>query len=207
MKILNLLAVTLTSSLVSAPAFAGILTTSGITQISAPTTTAYPLAANLQVFEEAKNVAFPGTGIALNGGTITPGTLVDSYNIYLNTESNSLPQKTASGSITFNTPILGLIWTRSDLETSDPTFGASGTPYPQEGIFRGLESNDLSGLSNFFMAGGGNTLNLAFNIRGRGYDELRVITSAIPEPLTILGAGTALGFGVFFRKKLSQTLK
>jgi hypothetical protein len=102
---------------------------------------------------------------------------------------------------------LGLIWTRSDLETSDPTFGASGTPYPQEGIFRGLESNDLSGLSNFFMAGGGNTLNLAFNIRGRGYDELRVITSAIPEPLTILGAGTALGFGVFFRKKLSQTLK
>jgi len=29
-------------------------------------------------------------------------------------------------------------------------------------------------------------------------------TGAVPEPLTVLGAGTAIGFGSFFKRQLSK---
>lgn len=32
-------------------------------------------------------------------------------------------------------------------------------------------------------------------------------TTAVPEPITLLGAGTALGFGTFFKRKLGQKRK
>jgi hypothetical protein len=41
------------------------------------------------------------------------------YNIYFHPESDSSSWKTASGSITFDSEIVGLIWRRSNLETSD----------------------------------------------------------------------------------------
>ncbi len=37
-----------------------------------------------------------------------------------------------------------------------------------------------------------------------GIDNLVVTGSAVPEPLTILGAGAALGFGATFKRKLAQ---
>ncbi|NJK48974.1 PEP-CTERM sorting domain-containing protein [Candidatus Gracilibacteria bacterium] len=186
---------------------AGIFSTTGISQISAPSTTDYPKASNLQVFEESSNIVFSNDDIALDAGTIASDTLVDSYNIYFHPESNSSSWKTASGSITFDSEILGLIWSKSNLEASDTSLGTSGTPYAQIGDWRGLEEKnnpDLSGLSNFIVNGGGKTLNLSFNVRETGYDELRVITAATPEPLTILGASTAIGFGVFFKRKLAK---
>jgi hypothetical protein len=204
MKALKLLAVILSSILIPAPALAGIIGTNGISYISAPTTRNYPKADTLQIFEESNKVAFSESDIALNAGTITPGTLVNSFNIYLHTESNSSTWKTASGSITFDRPILGLIWSGKNLDQSDASFGASGTPYAQIGDWRGLEGNDVSTFSDFFFNGNGNTLNLTFNVSSQGYDELRVLTAATPEPLTILGASTALGFGIFFRKKLAK---
>jgi hypothetical protein len=205
MQALKLSIAILTSILIPAPAFAGILSTTGITQIPAPTEGNLPTADTLQVFEEATDVVFPDGGIALNAGKIDPGTSVDSYNIFFDTESNSEDWKTAGGSITFSSPIVGLIWSRRNLEASDAVFGASGVSYG--GNWRGLESEDREGLSNFFVSGGGTTLNLNFNIRNTGYDELRVLTAAAPEPFTILGAGTALGFGFFFKKRLSQKQK
>ncbi|OKH26843.1 hypothetical protein NIES593_02045 [Hydrococcus rivularis NIES-593] len=205
MQALKLSIVILTSVLIPAPALAGILSTIGITQISTPTQGNLPTADTIQVFEETTDVAFPDGGIALNAGKIAPGTLVDSYNIYFDTESNSDSWKTASGSISFSSPIVGLIWSRRNLEASDALFGAAGVSYG--GNWRGLESEDRQGLSDFFISGGGNTLDLSFNIRGTGYDELRVLTAAAPEPFTILGAATALGFGFFFKKRLSQKQK
>lgn len=204
MKNLQLSLFILSSVLLPIPAFASILSTTGITQISAPTTADYPKSNSLQVFAEAEDVSFPDSGINLDAGTIASGTSLDSYKIYFNTESDSSSWKNASGSITFNSPIVGLIWSRSNLASSDSTFGAPGTPNEQIGKWRGLESDNLSGVSDFFSSGGGDTLNLDFKIVGQGYDELRVITAAAPEPLTMFGAGTAIAFGVAFRKKLSK---
>lgn len=207
MKTLNLLLLIPLSILIPVPAMAGILSTTGISQIAAPSTKDYLKASTLQVFEEATDVSFSNDDIALDAGSIASDTGVDSYNIYFHPESDSSSWKTASGSITFDSEILGLVWTRSNLETSDAILGASGTPYAQVGEWRGLEENsrsDLSGLSDFFVTGDGKTLNLSFNVWETGYDELRIITAATPEPLTILGASTALGFGIFFKRKLSQ---
>lgn len=207
MKNLQLSLAILTSILTPLPAFAGILSTTGITQISAPTSADYPKSGSLQVFAEAGDVSFPDSGVDLDAGTIAPGTSLDSYKIYFNTESDSSSWKNASGSITFDTPIVGLIWSRSNLASSDRTFGTPGTPSEQIGKWRGLESSDLSGVSDFFSSGGGDTLNLDFSIVGEGYDELRVVTAAAPEPLTMFGAGTAIGFGIAFRKKLAKKQK
>jgi hypothetical protein len=207
MKKLQLSLFVLTSVLVPVPAFAGILSTTGITQISAPTSADYPTSDSIQVFSEAEDVSYPSSGINLDAGTIASGTSLDSYKIYFNTEDNSSSWKNATGSITFDKPILGLIWSRGNLASSDSTFGALGTPNEQTGRWRGLESNDTSGLTDFFTAGGGDTLNLNFNIVSEGYDELRVVTAAAPEPLTMLGAGTAISFGVAFRKKLAKKQK
>ncbi len=44
----------------------------------------------------------------------------------------------------------------------------------------------------------------AFNV-GIDNIEFTVSTNAVPEPLTLLGAGTALGFGTFFKRKLPKT--
>lgn len=206
MKNLKLLFFIPLSILIPVPAMAGILSTTGISQIAAPSTTDYPKASTLQVFAESTDVAF-SDDIALNAGSIASGTEVDSYNIYFHHESDSSNWKTASGSITFDSEIVGLVWSKSNLEASDSILGASGTPYAQVGKWRGLEATDnadLSGLSDFFVSGGGKTLNLSFNVRSLGFDELRVVTAATPEPLTILGASTAIGFGVFFKRKLKQ---
>jgi hypothetical protein len=206
MKISKLLFFIPLSILIPVPAMAGILSTTGMSQIDAPTTTDYPKSSTLQVFEESTDIAF-SDDIALDAGSIVSGTEVDSYNIYFHHESDSSDWKNASGSITFDSEIVGLVWSKSNLEASDSILGASGTPYAQVGKWRGLEvkeNSDLSGLSDFFVSGGGKTLNLSFNVRDMGYDELRVVTAATPEPLTILGASTALGFGVFFKRKLKQ---
>ena len=41
-----------------------------------------------------------------------------------------------------------------------------------------------------------------------GIDNLRTgVPAAVPEPLTILGAGTALGFGTFFKRKVAKKAK
>jgi hypothetical protein len=212
MKKLGWSVLVLASIAIPAPAFAGILSTTGISQISAPTTRNYATSNTLQVFEEAKSVIVPDDGLSLDAGEIAEATEVDSFNIYLNTADNSSKVKRAKGSITFDAPIVGLIWKRSNLESSDAIFGASGTPYAQKGTWRGLEANDLSGLSNFSFADGGKTLNLSFNIWKTGFDELRVLTAftptaATPEPITMLGVGTAIGFGAAFKRKLAKKQK
>ncbi|NJO67135.1 MAG: hypothetical protein HC832_07065, partial [Leptolyngbyaceae cyanobacterium RM1_405_57] len=79
MKNLQLSLFLLTSVLTPLPAFAGILSTTGITQISAPTTADYPKSNSLQVFAEAGDVSFPSGGVNLDAGTIASGTSIDSY--------------------------------------------------------------------------------------------------------------------------------
>lgn len=55
----------------------------------------------------------------------------------------------------------------------------------------------------------GNVRGLAFFFSATdvndGYRLQQVDAAAVPEPLTILGAGTALGFGIAFKKKASKT--
>ena len=62
------------------------------------------------------------------------------------------------------------------------------------GIFKC--GNHLTGNANLSWIGSPpNNSRLAFQVKGG---------ATIPEPLTILGSATALGFGTFFKRKLSK---
>ncbi len=39
------------------------------------------------------------------------------------------------------------------------------------------------------------------------FDNINVTSSAVPEPLTILGAATAISFGTAFKRKLAKNSK
>ncbi|WP_048753665.1 PEP-CTERM sorting domain-containing protein, partial [Crocosphaera watsonii] len=45
------------------------------------------------------------------------------------------------------------------------------------------------------------------NLRMYGMSEELFVPTAVPEPLTILGAGTAIAFGVGFKRKLGKAKK
>ena len=69
---------------------------------------------------------------------------------------------------------------------------------PGSYTFSGLDftGKDLSLTLNHRYALGGNWV-MASEVTFNG-------TAAVPEPLTILGAGTAIGFGAFFKRQLSK---
>jgi hypothetical protein len=213
MKTVKLTLALLTALSVPAPAFAAILGTTGITQVAAPTDSTYTEADTLQVFQEQSNLTLSNS-LSLDSGTLAAGTKVNSYSIYLNPATPNT-WTTASGSLTFDSDILGFAWSRNKLEQSDSVLGVSNFSYGSVGNWRGLEgvkgtkSDDLTGIREFAFGAGNNTLNLKFNTWGNGFDELRVLTAGTPtagapEPITMLGAGTALGFGALFRKKLAK---
>jgi hypothetical protein len=203
----------LTAISVPAPAFAAIVGSTGVSPVAAPTDSTYTEADTLQVFQEQSDLTL-ANALSLDSGTLAAGTKVNSYNIYLNpTTPNTWT--TAIGSLTFDSEILGFAWSRNKLEQTDGVVGVSDFSYGSVGNWRGLEgiantkSDDLSGIRGFVFGAGNKTLNVKFNTWGNGFDELRVLTAGTPsagapEPITMLGAGTALGFGALFRKKLAK---
>lgn len=85
-------------------------------------------------------------------------------------------------------------------------------------IGNNILGTDSTGGSNFVGAGTGLLPNIflsvtandiayvTFSDSGNTYtvDDFTFVSSAIPEPLTILGVGTASAFGTFFKRKLSK---
>ena len=107
--------------------------------------------------------------------TIPNGTIIDSFFLHFDPEGRPNQRVEVSGSVTFDTEILGVIVTDTNLNDSDD-LGASNTAYPtgllDRGSVFGREQLDNITLSE-------NTLE--YNIGARQViDQIRIITAAAP---------------------------
>lgn len=191
-----------------------IVSTSGsITQIAAPAdvnNNVFESDLDIFVFEEQKSVT--GASLAspiyvddIPGGAVSPGSIggkpFDSY--FLHFDPVGMSDLTAdvvnlTGSITFSTPILGLIWggvscvncppTSEYLDSSD-WVGNPATTYPTGGLGRGLELEafyaTLNGTQDFIsVSPDGYTLTLDLSAQPLRFDQVRVLT-AVPVPAAV----------------------
>lgn len=152
-------------------------------------------------------------------GVISAGTVVNSYFLHadlLGDSTDTADIINLTGTVTFNTKILGLIWTGVPcghcpttpmyLDTSD-YLGLSSTLYPTGGLGRGFEVEeyyDLAGTRDYVtISADGYSLttvsSAAFPLRS---DQLRVITSVVPVPAAVwlFGSGLLALIGVARRK-------
>lgn len=141
---------------------------------------------------------------------IPANTVVNSYLFYFNPPGTQV--YTWKGQIEFAEEILGIIAPEA---TEVDTMGTNPSNSP---LVYWEQTNSLLGLENTeysirtwldwyedTVTYEGNLLSLEVASQ-RGYEPFRVITksSAVPEPLTLLGVATATGFGAFFRRKLKN---
>ncbi|MEQ9237512.1 PEP-CTERM sorting domain-containing protein [Coleofasciculus sp. E2-BRE-01] len=135
---------------------------------------------------------------------ITKGTLVSSYLFYFNPPGGDEPRFDWSGQITFDATVLGLVggfrvhWPHTTnvvgLDNTEYVFASAIDPRDEVISF---ENNVLT-----------------FDVSSKsGLEPFRVITSgnpvipSVPEPLTLLGTGTALGFIPLFKRAYSKKNK
>ncbi len=127
-----------------------------------------------QAFNEQQGVTLPAN-LAVDGGFIPAGTVVDSHMIFLNTDG---PTEASDQGVlwTFDGPVLGVMsdGTGALEVASSALLGAVGTTYPAAPFpARGLEAGDP--LDNYTVAA--NTITVGMHVTEPG-DWIRVVTSA-----------------------------
>ncbi len=155
------------------------------------------LAANLSVDATNPGTYSNGGGV---GGTIAAGTAVNSYFVLFDSGGAGVTYPTVT--LTFSTPILGVIFTDANLNASDAILGNPGTTYPTGVAARGQEGGDSTAIS-----ASGFTVTLNDTTSSPG-DDIRIITAAapaVPEPATwsLCGAAGALLFGWLVKRRHS----
>lgn len=186
---------------------AAILSTSGAVAQIAPPASAVVMAlpaAPAFCWNEQANVPVPASGIAVNllgsGSWTGPtpnsatyfGGAVDSHMIHLDATSGV---STISGSVTFNSAIVAVIYDQTLLSASDALLG-SATVWEPVGFIRSLGPS----LFQNFIQVSGNQITFTMwasapNLQNR-ITEFRVLTdAAVPAPgaMALLGAAGALG--------------
>jgi hypothetical protein len=119
-------------------------------------------------------------------GSIAAGTQVTDYLLHYDFNGTG-GNNDAVGTITFSTPILGLMVFDSALNNSDAVLGVAGVTY-YTGIDRGLDNNTVNqghGDDQFSVTNNGLTLNITDWTTTNIIDEVRVIV-AVPEPATFI---------------------
>jgi hypothetical protein len=194
--------------LAASPAAAAVITAPNVVEIAAPGSTlegdledntlirlfaesTVTLASALTVDVTAPGIYQNGSAPIAASGSIAAGTKVDSYFIHFDPANGT---QTGTGSVTFDTDILGvLVYTSTLAAGSDGLLGAPGTLYVT-GANRGLEfgpSEDVVTLSSDLR-----TLTLSLREQSSRVDQLRVVVaspgSLIPEPDTALLFGGGL---------------
>lgn len=130
-------------------------------------------------------------------GTIPAGTAINSYLAHFDVVGAPSPQDAvaASGSVTFDQNILGLIVLTNTLNATDGLAGLATVSYPVTDSDRGLEivpgGVGTSTHDQILLSDDLRTVTL--NLRdGASTDEVRIITSAVPEP----GMGSLIALSV-----------
>jgi hypothetical protein len=185
------------------PAVAGIIGTTGqVDVLSSPPASVEPghLQSNSDVFAFTEqtdlklstavnvDITSPGTystDNSLTPGTIAAGTSVESYFLHADPQNND---SMFDGSLTFSTPILGVIVLSSTLSASDTQLGATGTVYDTGDSGRGLELT--TGQDFVILSSNLETLTFHFFTHSN-VDEVRILT-AVPEPSSLVLAGCGL---------------
>lgn len=109
----------------------------------------------------------------LSVSTIPAGTRINSYYIHYDPVGVSPGDRTASGSVTFEEKVLGIIISSSRLDESNGLLGLPGTSYPG-GAAQGIE---LTKKHSITLDKDGRTVRFELAVSNRA-DNLRVITEA-----------------------------
>jgi hypothetical protein len=147
----------------------------------------------------------------LTSGVIAAGTPI--YDTYFHADPAADRNVIFNGSLTFGSPILGVIFQSSTLDATDSLLGDEGTVYATGDTRRGLE---LIGIQDQFTISS-DMQTLSFNVRAwNNLDEMRIITAApsnntglaaeAPEPGSLLLVVAGLSGVVWFRRKTAATV-
>jgi len=139
--------------------------------------------------------------------TISSGAIISSHFIFVDPPGTSLAGSKWDGTITFDSDIIGIIPTIRTVNGLDAThalFAPEGTQFGRLGY---------NGLDNIIDTISFSENTLTFSLwTADGMDPFRVITHGnqvanVPEPITLLGTGTALGFVPLLKKAYSRKKK
>lgn len=151
-----------------------------------------------------------GSGAGLHLGTgntaielTSSGTMLNSYIFHVEPVTPEITRFT--GTVSFDSNILGIIFETNELNLSDAMLGATGTSY-SSGNFRGFEGSGSGPCLGLY-----DCATISENLReitldfgtSTQLDQIRIITSPVPVPATIFLFGSAL-FGIMgfrFRTK------
>jgi len=172
----------------------------------------FPRTTSIQAFEEEQNVVLP-RDIQISDPTnwdrlfdldvIKEGTRVSSHFVYFANPTRG--RLGASATITFDGSILGLM---GDPALFLPTLDIFAPNAIRDRFTGTLDEPPLTRDVATITGDKGNVLEVFLSTTS-GTDGLRVITQvpAAPEPLTILGTGTALGFAPLLKRAYSKKQK
>lgn len=193
-------AVTFSLGMAMSPAQAGVISSTNMNIISPVPSVAKNALVGTQAYLFAEQTNFtttsnitldvtaPGTYAADPGNTVfAAGQAIDSY--YLHYDLVITSAQSSTGSVTFDTAILGVIGNVGNLANTHAQLGAAGTSYWTSGAQGIWDSPDSITIS-------GNTLSYDLSI-GSAIDSLRIITAAsstatqVPAPAgaALLGLG------------------
>lgn len=197
---------------------AGVVSTTGVVQISPPASVKAEQSVNNQAaqwfFERTTtltsdlnvDILTPGTFNTTNPtalGAIAAGTAIESY--FFTADQTGTTQRIYTGSLTFSSPILGLLLLNGDstsrLHLSDAILGLSTTEYdsanPSNGLFDGRATN--SQFESVTLSADRRTLSFDLSV-GNFSDQIRIVT-AVPEPSSVALVSVALFAGMTFRQR------
>lgn len=145
---------------------------------------------NTYVWDEQQNINVTNVFVNMANnpcpapGSAIPGLISGNVDSHLVHYENYTGAPGGVGSVTFQDPIVGVIFLAPDLDNTDATLGAGGTVYPTLFPFRDLTFNS----STFSISG--NTMNFQLDTLSPvlGVVQMRVLTQ-VPAP----GAAASLG--------------
>ncbi len=153
------------------------------------------------LFAERTAVTLGADLLALNtagtnsDGVIAAGTVVNSYYLYTDPLGPAEFVDTAPGTVTFSTPILGVIFRAEGLDATDAVLGLDSVTYETT-----TDPNVFYHGAGGFPGGDrwlidGNTLRLEqFRTDSTNYDAIRIITAVpLPAPAVLLLSALVLG--------------
>lgn len=173
--------VTVTGLAASSPA--AITSVSGsTTQIGAPVACGPSALANFNAYcwDELSSAAYAGpadmTNNPANNGTAIPGVISGVYDSHF-IHFEGIPGIIGvQGSVTFNAPIVAVMFNQPNLDLTDGPLGAGGTAYPTGYGLRGI-----SAASIFSIAGNVLNFQLISTVSPNDIEQIRVLTQ-VPAP-------------------------